>query len=200
MYDPRIGDYEDYIAHHGIMGMKWGVRKSQSALYKMKTNYKNFNKKRHAKKKAKEQGVSFTEGGKKKADTVMSEKTRKRALKKINEASVKREKDWDKLYKKRSQMGDREIQLALNRLRLENNLAQEVQKAKDLTKVVKKEPAFKRVLDTTVKVSAVGEIVYNMIPKENKPEGSLIRSLGEGAKAVNQLNKAVKPKDDKKKK
>lgn len=123
MWDGK-GSYGDYLEHHGVKGMKWGVRKARSSVSSMRKAYEK-------RKKAKD--VSFTEGQGAKADKLMTQKDRRRNMEKLRSGSTKREKDWNKLYLKREKMGDRELQLALNRLKLENQFAKEVKAASEVS-------------------------------------------------------------------
>lgn len=131
MWD-KNSDLDEYLSHHGVLGMKWGVRKARNSGPSTTSKIREALKRK--KKPAKEpERNSFTEGGLRKADVVITEKDRKRRRAKLKEQSQSREKEWQKLYVKRDQMGDRELQLALNRLKLENQLAKEVATASTLT-------------------------------------------------------------------
>ena len=151
---------DEYLEHHGVKGMKWGVRKARPTSSGYSRTSKKVKKtasdviNRFKKPKVKS---SFTEGGKRKADTVISEKDRKRRQKQLKGESKKREQDWQKLYLKRSQMGDRELQLALNRLKLENQLAKEVSTASVLT------PKPKSFMEKHGSTIVVGSKVVGMI-------------------------------------
>ena len=131
MWD-KNSDLDDYLAHYGVLGMKWGVRKARNSGPSTTSKLRTALKKKSKPTKEPERN-SFTEGGLRKADVVITEKDKKRRRAKLKEQSQAREKEWQKLYVKRDQMGDRELQLALNRLKLENQLAKEVATASTLT-------------------------------------------------------------------
>lgn len=183
MWDGK-GDVNDYLEHHGVRGMKWGIRKARtsSSSSSIAKKIKSLTEKK--KQKPKE---SFTEGGKRKADNVITEKDRKARQRQLKNESAIREKDWQKLYLKRSQMGDRELQLALNRLKLENQLAKEVSTASTLA------PKPKSFMDKHGGTIVVGSKVVGMIASNiDNPR----------AKQVAQLSKITEqlvPKKDKKK-
>lgn len=151
------GTYEDYIEHYGVLGMKWGRRKART--------------------KSSPEPTSFTEGGKRKADAVITEKDKSRAMRKIKTESAKREKEWEKLYLKRSTMGDREIQLALNRLKLENQLAKEVATSVSLTKPEEKKSWLDTHRNKIVVASKVTESISGMMDYKVNPNAEVINKL-----------------------
>lgn len=148
---------DEYLEHHGVKGMKWGVRKSRT--------------------KSSPEPTSFTEGGKRKADAVITEKDKKAAMRKIKTDSAKREKEWEKLYLKRSTMGDREIQLALNRLKLENQLAKEVATSVSLTKPEEKKTLLDKHRNKIVVVSKITEVISGMMDYEVNPNAETVNKL-----------------------
>ena len=109
---------------------------------------------------------------------VITEKDRKRRRAKLKEQSQSREKEWQKLYVKRDQMGDRELQLALNRLKLENQLAKEVATASTLT------PKPKNFIEKhgskiAVANKIVGAIASNIDSPQAKDVAKISKTIGE---------------------
>ena len=176
MWD-KNSDLDEYLSHHGVLGMKWGVRKARnsgpSTTSKLRTALKR------KKKPAEEpERNSFTEGGRRKADVVITEKDRKRRRAQLKEQSQSREKEWQKLYVKRDQMGDRELRLALNRLKLENQLAKEVATASTLT------PKPKNFMEkhgskVVIANKVVGAIAANIDSPQAKDVAKISKTIGE---------------------
>ena len=176
MWD-KNSDLDDYLAHYGVLGMKWGVRKTRNSGPSTTSKLRTALKKKNKPTKEPER-KSFTEGGLRKADTVITEKDRKRRRAKLKEQSQAREKEWQKLYVKRDQMGDRELQLALNRLRLENQLAKEVATASALTPKPKN---FIEKHGTKVVIAnkVVGAIASNIDSPQAKDVAKISKTIGE---------------------
>lgn len=175
MWD-KNSDLDEYLSHQGVLGMKWGVRKARNSGPSTTSKLREALKRK--KKPAEKERNSFTEGGLRKADVVITEKDRKRRRAQLKEQSQSREKEWQKLYVKRDQMGDRELQLALNRLKLENQLAKEVATASTLTPKPKN---FMEKHGTKVVIAnkIVGAIASNVEGQQAKDVAKLSKTIGE---------------------
>lgn len=185
--DPdAIARYEELfgtIAHYGIPGMKWGVRKARTGA----TSVSELLKRRKAKKE-KEAG-SNPEINK----TLASKQVRKMSSKKAQAQSVAREKEWTKVYRNRSRMTNEELTKAVNRLELENRMQRAVQSASEFTKPgpTATQQAMKRIRGVAVVSTKIAPAVLKSLPqtKENQNMQQAIKVLETAGKVLNATGK-----------
>lgn len=180
--------FEEYLAHYGVKGMKWGVRRSGSKSRLNLFRVPSKSNKLDVKLKPKS---SFTEGGTRKADDLITSEGNKERKSQLVKDSSKREKEWSKLYLKRSEMGDREIKLALDRLRLENALAKEVKTAAEVTPAPEVKTFLQKHGNKLVMASKATGIIAGQI---DHPNSKTIQEV------TGMLDKAITAASEKKKK
>ena len=164
------------LTHHGVKGMKWGIRKKPAS---------SGGGKRPAKKKVTKSSLFDR---KKKAKEVAQEEDIE-----AKKAKVLKSRSARELYKNAHLFSTQELQSAYNRLQLERNISnlapQEVSKGKQIVdKMIS-------IGDTTSKLLTTGSRLYNNV-------ASIYNSLTEQgrAKPMPKIgNAAEKKKDDKKK-
>lgn len=106
---------EETLQHHGVKGMRWGVRKKRTS----------------------------SSSGKSKKEKKLSKKDKKNAEKahKSNEKkrSSSRSAAWRKVYENRGRMTDAELNRAVQRLRLENELNKMTKPPESYSSIIKNE-------------------------------------------------------------
>ena len=108
---------EETLEHHGVKGMKWGVRKAAK-------KYKSSREKSKARKaKSKIEEDEMRKAAKAKIiERIDADGNFTRTVRPTATDSKKREKEWKKIYKNRGNLSDAEIQNTLKRLKWENEL------------------------------------------------------------------------------
>ena len=107
---------QNELAHYGVLGMKWGVRRTEAQLARLG--------KRVDKLKAKKKQQDKLNRAKKKLDKLMEEEKSLKSALKNKPKKVKEEKDSKhekptKVKKKLSELTDEELNAAINRKNLE---------------------------------------------------------------------------------
>ena len=157
------GDYysyyyaNNYLAHHGVLGMKWGqhifgkIRNSISSRRKASQRKKNLKKARETKKTNKEKALTVEQ--------------QKQAVLKSRSAA--------KLYKHADLFSDDELRSAYNRLQLEANINSLAPKTKSRTEraadaTLKAMKITNGVLENGTKIYNSYADIYNMINSDEK--------------------------------
>lgn len=148
----------DALQHYGILGMKWGVRRSPEQLgYKTRHhgNKKSSISERRAANKRKKQRLSSLEKARKAAaDKRTFEQQKKAALETGSAADI---------LKFKGKLTNQEMQMAINRLTLEKQLSEISQKS-----IVSGQQKLESIIKTVGNVSSVvskGSELYNNIAK-----------------------------------
>ena len=154
--------YEMYLAHHGILGMKWGLRRYQNKDGSLtpagKTRYSGQSNPRHkpssARKAAKQRAAALEKARKAKAEKKVYEEARKKALESGNATEVLK-------YRKGSTQA--ELDAALRRINTERSLAEISAK-----EMAKGKSTVDKIIDTADTWRARGEKainVWNLVAK-----------------------------------
>ena len=104
-------DYRDYLQHHGVKGMKWGVRRSSKST-----------------KKSRHKTKTKTGSHKPKAISRIQQKNKKRKQKRYDfnhptKEALMESTSATQIYKHRSKLSDQELRNRINRIQMEQQLS-----------------------------------------------------------------------------
>lgn len=175
---------DEYLTHHGVKGMKWGIRKAQNVVAGIRSRRKTDGR----------EGPEINK-------TLGSKQVRKMSSKKANKLSAEREQEWRKVYNNRHRMTNEELSSALKRLNLENQFAQQVKTAQELTapgptKRDKTRDYMKRMGSTAVVVSKVAPIVIDSMPNASPGLKAASSKMKDVNKILNTVSTGKKKKKD----
>ena len=165
------------LYHHGIKGMKWGIRRTKAQLghdttkkkRSLKESYTEYRKKRSEKKNAKLQ---------KKNEAIEAE--RKKAVEQ-KKADVLKSRSAKTLYENANLFSDQELQSAYNRLALERNINSLIPQEKTAgQKFAEKSATFSQSMGNLSKAAAS---MYSMYGTVSKLMGGTSASTNASAKA-----------------
>lgn len=168
----------DYVTHYGVKGMKWGLRKAQVTVAGIRSRLKPKTDRR--------EGPEINR-------TLSSPQVKKMSSKKANKLSAEREKEWRKVYNNRHRMTNEELNSALKRLNLENQFAQQVKTASELTapgpSSRDKAREYIRLMGSSaVTVSKVAPIIIDSMPSASPGLKEASGKMKDMNKILNGLN------------